>query len=87
MKRQENWALKGHLYLPFPTERSATDTTLPNERKIFVLFGWKSPSVIFHKNCSYPFRSKVDFQVERFKLLAIRSVRKDKHKVEGVFDC
>uniref|UniRef100_A0A915JP42 Uncharacterized protein n=1 Tax=Romanomermis culicivorax TaxID=13658 RepID=A0A915JP42_ROMCU len=28
----------------------------------------------FSKNCGCPFRSKVDFQAERFKLLTIRSV-------------
>uniref|UniRef100_A0A915JWY9 Uncharacterized protein n=1 Tax=Romanomermis culicivorax TaxID=13658 RepID=A0A915JWY9_ROMCU len=32
----------------------------------------------FRQNCSYPFRPKVDFRAERFKLLAIRSAEKDK---------
>uniref|UniRef100_A0A915K4F7 Uncharacterized protein n=1 Tax=Romanomermis culicivorax TaxID=13658 RepID=A0A915K4F7_ROMCU len=43
-------------------ERNAIDTTLPNEREIFARFGW-----------SHPFRSKLNFLAEHFKLLAIRS--------------
>uniref|UniRef100_A0A915HK47 Uncharacterized protein n=1 Tax=Romanomermis culicivorax TaxID=13658 RepID=A0A915HK47_ROMCU len=54
---------------------NAIDTTLPNEKETFVPLGAVGGYVgHFIYNCSYPLRSKVDFQVERFKLLAIGSV-------------
>uniref|UniRef100_A0A915JV39 Uncharacterized protein n=1 Tax=Romanomermis culicivorax TaxID=13658 RepID=A0A915JV39_ROMCU len=40
----------------------------------------------FPQNSSYPFRSKVDFQVERFKLLAIHSVLSKKASL-GTYRC
>uniref|UniRef100_A0A915L3C9 Uncharacterized protein n=1 Tax=Romanomermis culicivorax TaxID=13658 RepID=A0A915L3C9_ROMCU len=43
--------LDGHLDQPFPTERNAIDTTLPNETKIFVPFGsaggYRQPILLF----------------------------------------
>uniref|UniRef100_A0A915IF48 Uncharacterized protein n=1 Tax=Romanomermis culicivorax TaxID=13658 RepID=A0A915IF48_ROMCU len=61
--------------LPFPMERNAIDTALPNEKNIFVTFGWVEVTIRrLPQNCSYPFRLKLDFQAERFKLLANRSV-------------
>uniref|UniRef100_A0A915HQF0 Uncharacterized protein n=1 Tax=Romanomermis culicivorax TaxID=13658 RepID=A0A915HQF0_ROMCU len=46
---------------------------LPNERKFWFPFGLVR-SGHFPQNCSFPFRKEVDYQAERFKLLAIRSV-------------
>uniref|UniRef100_A0A915JTM4 Uncharacterized protein n=1 Tax=Romanomermis culicivorax TaxID=13658 RepID=A0A915JTM4_ROMCU len=56
-------------------EGNAIETTLPNERK----FSFRSVQLEvtvghFLEDCSYPLRSKVDFQAKRFKLLKIGSV-------------
>uniref|UniRef100_A0A915IJH8 Uncharacterized protein n=1 Tax=Romanomermis culicivorax TaxID=13658 RepID=A0A915IJH8_ROMCU len=46
----EDERVKSYLYLPFSTERNAIDdTTLSNEKEIFVPFVWRLPSIIFYK--------------------------------------
>uniref|UniRef100_A0A915ICA4 Uncharacterized protein n=1 Tax=Romanomermis culicivorax TaxID=13658 RepID=A0A915ICA4_ROMCU len=71
--------IKGHLYLPFWIERNGrriqSTQRYRTKAKFFFSFGlvggYRLP---FLENCSYPFRSIVDFQAERFKLLTIHSV-------------
>uniref|UniRef100_A0A915HQ96 Uncharacterized protein n=1 Tax=Romanomermis culicivorax TaxID=13658 RepID=A0A915HQ96_ROMCU len=68
---------KGHLYLRFSMERNRMESTQPYrmEGKFSFRSVWLEITVgRFLQNCSYPSRSKVDFQAERFKLLLIRTV-------------
>uniref|UniRef100_A0A915L449 Uncharacterized protein n=1 Tax=Romanomermis culicivorax TaxID=13658 RepID=A0A915L449_ROMCU len=58
--------------LAFPTEQNAIDGT-----EVSVLFGWTLLPVVSRKIAD-PFRLKVNFQAERFKLLTIRSVPSEK---------
>uniref|UniRef100_A0A915KE71 Uncharacterized protein n=1 Tax=Romanomermis culicivorax TaxID=13658 RepID=A0A915KE71_ROMCU len=69
--------VKGHLYLIFLTERNGQQSTQRYRTKVKFSFRSVRLEVTvghFSQNCSSPFRRKADFQVERFKLLAIRSV-------------
>uniref|UniRef100_A0A915JVF5 Uncharacterized protein n=1 Tax=Romanomermis culicivorax TaxID=13658 RepID=A0A915JVF5_ROMCU len=73
---------KGHLYLPFPMEMNGMQSTQRHGTKGTFSFHLVRLEVTvghFPQNCSYPFRSKADFQAE-LKLLAIRSVEKVKYK-------
>uniref|UniRef100_A0A915IEQ9 Uncharacterized protein n=1 Tax=Romanomermis culicivorax TaxID=13658 RepID=A0A915IEQ9_ROMCU len=66
-----------HLYLPFLAERNGMQSTQRYQTKgkfSFRLVRLKVTVGHFLENCSYPLRSKVDFQAERFELLAIGSV-------------
>uniref|UniRef100_A0A915L7R3 Uncharacterized protein n=1 Tax=Romanomermis culicivorax TaxID=13658 RepID=A0A915L7R3_ROMCU len=67
----------GHLYLPFPTEWNETEYNRQNLTDREGNF-YCDPSKKA-KSCNYPLRSKVDFQAECFKLLAIGSVPSKKN--------
>uniref|UniRef100_A0A915I069 Uncharacterized protein n=1 Tax=Romanomermis culicivorax TaxID=13658 RepID=A0A915I069_ROMCU len=69
--------LKGHLYLPFRGNGTECNRHKVTELKRNFRSVWLEVTVgHFPQNCSYPFRSKVDLQAERFKLLTIGSVEK-----------
>uniref|UniRef100_A0A915IXI1 Uncharacterized protein n=1 Tax=Romanomermis culicivorax TaxID=13658 RepID=A0A915IXI1_ROMCU len=71
------WPSTRHFYFPFSAEQNGMQSTQRyGTKQKFSLCSVRLEVTVGHflENCSYPLRSKVDFQAERFKLLAIGSV-------------
>uniref|UniRef100_A0A915KC09 LAGLIDADG homing endonuclease n=1 Tax=Romanomermis culicivorax TaxID=13658 RepID=A0A915KC09_ROMCU len=74
----------------FTTERNGTQSTQRYRTKgEFSFRSIRFEVTVVHspQNYSYPFRSKGNFQAERFKLLAIRSVSSKKMSTVSVAEC